>query len=611
MRTQPRMFLLVLLSFWSERWASLAPGSSAGGQKRNLGSAGPGRFRGSIAFAAGYELQESPSDRASSLDYSTVPSSWDAAQTPFLRGQGGAARPQANQAVGIPHAWHVTSPANEHEAAEGVVDGEAMEETDWSMGVEVAVEDSEDFISQYRLHGTRGLPEHHWTATANFDQSLWDDGPDLDTDDMAQFRMQGGNRTGIPYNMSVLNSSAYLNRTWEDVQKHYGPPLDWWGKTRLHTHRLLSFSRTSQSNCITVGGGQVPVYEYCLGCDMIAAQHCLWDMRNNVSGNVAPRCKLDNVGNGPQPHCCAKYQNMAKRWRIVGTTSALNDAMLCLKNIGCENSHYYEALEEECHYFTCDTVYVNLMNPSTMERGTKYTLDGTGDLQTAGDGLVNGCLIDGKLNGKGLKRAGKWWRKESGSRYDIPNWTPEVVELARKGTRKWYTNDDVVVKPDSFDDEYVTTVEKDPKGKYVGKTIYRGPDVGAYHFLNGKEVTAWDMDDDAILDPINWNDDTVTAEQLTFAKQYYTWKKLFLGTPDGVHWSIRHSRREDYDFDTMAKEGNFAQLDAIDYDTYMKKRPARCDGCLPSNRNSASQTAAITLLGIATMVVSSSFLLLG
>lgn len=86
---------------------------------------------------------------------------------------------------------------------------------------------------------------------------------------------------------------------------------------------------------------------------------------------------------------------MKHPYTINGKTSAINDALACLRNIGCETSHYYIALEKECQFYTCDTVYVNLADKETGRIGTSYTVDTTGTASTSGDGLVNGCLVQG------------------------------------------------------------------------------------------------------------------------------------------------------------------------------------------------------------------------
>jgi hypothetical protein len=42
------------------------------------------------------------------------------------------------------------------------------------------------------------------------------------------------------------------------------------------------------SNCVFIERGEVPIYEQCYGCSMREAFACLQDMRNNITGNVAP-----------------------------------------------------------------------------------------------------------------------------------------------------------------------------------------------------------------------------------------------------------------------------------------------------------------------------------
>ena len=179
------------------------------------------------------------------------------------------------------------------------------------------------------------------------------------------------------------------------------------------------------------------------------------------------------------------------------------------------------------------------------------------------------------------RRVKKYWKKRSGMKYLRKDWNDEVVALARKGERKWTTDDDAVTMPDEFNDDLFIekNVRKDPTGKYRGKTIYKGPTRGAYLFLNGRVVTPWDTtdEDDSVLDPANWDDDTVTEKKLLAAREYYLWKKLFLGVPDKVSQNPR-TPREDYNVFEMSL-GRFNQVPALDMDSSLKRRPARCSGC--------------------------------
>merc|ERR1711871_235908 len=97
--------------------------------------------------------------------------------------------------------------------------------------------------------------------------------------------------------------------------------------------------------------------------------------------------------------------------------------------------------------------------------------------------------------------------------------------------------------------------------------------------------------------------DTVDDEVLGHARDYYIWKKLFLGLPDVTAWNIRRSRREDY-LDDQMDLGTFEQVPDLDYDTPMNKRPARCRGCQPSVRTSSAtfRTVNTMLVSVATIV---------
>lgn len=461
----------------------------------------------------------------------------------------------------------------------------------------------EDYISLYARHGEAGLPESHWSQ----DIVLPEAAP---VDDML---------LRVPLDPSIPNSTHYWNRSWWDVQKHYGPELGYADRRRLVSERRrLEFSRTSQSNCITVGGGMVPKYEYCVGCDMLAAQHCLWDMRNNISGNVPHGCRLDFNTLKPQTECCAQYTLYNKKSTIHGRTSAINDALLCLRNIGCENTMYYMSLEKECKFYTCDTVYVNKMVTHRNRRdnreveakywrGSMYSVDKSGELSSAEDGLLNGCLDDGSLQGAAKGKLKKYWKKLSGLRYDKKLWDEDVIAIARAGENKWENNDDEISMPDSFDREGLfiqKNVGKDPTGRFKGKTIYKGPTRGQYLFLNGREVTPWDMtdEDDSILDPENWDDDTVDELILLKARAYYLWKKLFLGLPTSVS---QHFRTDNEDYSVFENsQGRFAQIPMMDSDSIVQRRPARCSGCQPSYRGAGCRTQGASLALIIATITS-------
>ena len=270
-----------------------------------------------------------------------------------------------------------TDPAIENEGS--YLQGSAYDD-DWHVGDVEGSGGDQDVISQYSKHGAKGLPaEPTWTdrviplierdrrqaEAARYAEEEEDseDGPEI-----IKAVRPSVERPYIPYNTSIVNTSGYLNRSWADIQKHYGPGMTTWDRTRLRIKRVLDFSRNGASNCINAGGGEVPLYEYCEGCDMQEAQYCLWDMRYNLSGNVRSGCEMDHITNGPQPKCCAQYGNVNDQWTVMGTTSAIGDAMLCLRNVGCEKTEYYTSLEEECVFNTCNTLFVNEQAPVDVAR---------------------------------------------------------------------------------------------------------------------------------------------------------------------------------------------------------------------------------------------------
>lgn len=100
------------------------------------------------------------------------------------------------------------------------------------------------------------------------------------------------------------------------------------------------------SDCIRSGGGTVPYFYSCIGCPIGSAQQCVLDMRRNLSFNVAPDCTLGelgaSVGNPGRDHfaCCAKDGRRE--------TYAYPDALRCLRNLKCLDSHIYLDLKAEC-----------------------------------------------------------------------------------------------------------------------------------------------------------------------------------------------------------------------------------------------------------------------
>mmetsp|Transcript_6857 Transcript_6857/g.19970 ORF Transcript_6857/g.19970 Transcript_6857/m.19970 type:complete len:151 (-) Transcript_6857:667-1119(-) len=68
-------------------------------------------------------------------------------------------------------------------------------------------------------------------------------------------------------------------------------------------------SYPGSSNCVEVGGGIVPTYDHCVGCDYNLAQACINDMRANATGNVPIGCDMARVIDrtfGPAEECCVE-----------------------------------------------------------------------------------------------------------------------------------------------------------------------------------------------------------------------------------------------------------------------------------------------------------------
>jgi len=49
------------------------------------------------------------------------------------------------------------------------------------------------------------------------------------------------------------------------------------------------------SNCITIERGNVPVYYDCEGCIVEEANYCVDDLRQNITGNIHPSCKMNSI----------------------------------------------------------------------------------------------------------------------------------------------------------------------------------------------------------------------------------------------------------------------------------------------------------------------------
>lgn len=155
----------------------------------------------------------------------------------------------------------------------------------------------------------------------------------------------------------LVDENQPFNATWAALRQHYGPPLDFWGHVQLHAQRVLS-AWSTDSQCLIRGGGLGPTYEYCLGCKTAKARKCIDDMRANVSANVPGEC--DMYGQSPlrQPACCGTFLDENRYSTLRPTTAAFNDALLCLKNVGCQNTNFYLMIEDECHFHGCDVIPV-------------------------------------------------------------------------------------------------------------------------------------------------------------------------------------------------------------------------------------------------------------
>ena len=496
----------------------------------------------------------------------------------------------------------------------------------------------QDMISMYNKYGENVLPSgSSWTDRVlpllekereDYDSAHqnenWGDAEDSKSD-----------RPFIPYNISVVNTSGYLNRSWGDIQRHYGPKLGWWDQTRLNMKRMLDFSRNGGSNCINTGGGAVPLYEYCKGCDMLEAQYCLWDMRYNVSGNVRPGCEMNHITDGAQPKCCAQYGNINQVWTVRGTTSALGDAMLCLENIGCRDSEYYAAIREECIFNTCNTLYVNERAPATVLASQArlslifktvakipdipfshhdYTktydkaLTATGNVieyEREGEKNVPVYYKDGCLDPRGLNKIRanefepplehpstpdarearlKYWKRDSGLNWD-ENWRWNRKRREVSGKRGPHP------VGGSEGNQFVNIITHRAKtedwgGKYgVFADDTAGDDgsneCGSYGCaINAKTVTNKPRQE---LKLRMWDDDEVRE-----ARELWDWRKLFAG-PNAKRDGWEFYDDDKYDDEVMVgsskpgafwkKPGTFTQIDNIDRDTRVLKRPARCKNC--------------------------------
>jgi len=107
------------------------------------------------------------------------------------------------------------------------------------------------------------------------------------------------------------------------------------------------------STCTPNGGGIIPEYPVCEGCEYAEAMGCVRDLRTNSSMNVQPGCDISSVASHPQKECCATFVDDNKRHTINHGSSAYADTLLCLETIGCVDSTVYEAVEDECLALDC------------------------------------------------------------------------------------------------------------------------------------------------------------------------------------------------------------------------------------------------------------------
>jgi hypothetical protein len=152
--------------------------------------------------------------------------------------------------------------------------------------------------------------------------------------------------------MDQLSNQQYRNSKLQHVYDQL--------EAELASHPYRELGVQSGSNCLTVGGGYSPPYSICEGCMIEEAMQCVDDMRHNVSGNVGQGCDLLSVMVEPQPKCCTKFATPDQGVWIDPATAAYNDALQCLRMVGCrwvdssctssecETYAIYSALEGEC-----------------------------------------------------------------------------------------------------------------------------------------------------------------------------------------------------------------------------------------------------------------------
>ena len=107
------------------------------------------------------------------------------------------------------------------------------------------------------------------------------------------------------------------------------------------------------SNCIVIERAVVTRYYKCEGCIIENALGCLNDLRQNISGNVPPRCNITFIGHLPDTMCCPLFGlDKAGRMNLIATTAGYPDTLRCIQSVGCGDTDVYNSLLEECQY-TC------------------------------------------------------------------------------------------------------------------------------------------------------------------------------------------------------------------------------------------------------------------
>jgi len=137
-------------------------------------------------------------------------------------------------------------------------------------------------------------------------------------------------------------------------------------------------SELSSSNCIFVGGGEIPFFERCgegkdrelengrersmpysrvnkvrQNCLRGEALACATEMRSNNSRNVPPQCNMNEVSATPNAACCGKSRGKgnlgeSSPGRIDQKSSVYPEGLICMYKRGCGYSDIYYDLLEEC-----------------------------------------------------------------------------------------------------------------------------------------------------------------------------------------------------------------------------------------------------------------------